>query len=231
VTLKEKIGILDKVEKSYTLGKVEVPALKGVSLDLYKNDFLVILGPSGSGKSTLLNIIGLLDMPTTGYVEIFGKSVQKLTKGELCKIRRERIGFIFQDFSLIEVLTVEENVIYPFLLQGVSQRVIKERVENILDFMGVLEYRNRRPTVLSGGERQRVAIARAMISEPDIIVADEFTANLDSKISREILDMMEEYHGKNTDTTIIIASHDPIVEEYAERTIHLKDGIMENGHQ
>lgn len=224
--METKIVQLKDVVKAYQLGKTTTLALNNITLEIKEGEFCVFMGPSGSGKTTLLNLIGLLDYPTAGSVKIFDRDVQSLKEKELCQMRRERIGFIFQNFSLIEVLTVEENVSYPLMLCGVPKKIRKEKTMAILDFIGLSQYRKRRPNILSGGERQRVAIARALINEPEIIIADEFTANLDTKTSLDILKLMKQYHS-NHQTTFIIATHDPLVKDYAERIVYLKDGMIQ----
>lgn len=221
-----KIVQLKDVVKTYQLGKTTTLALNNITLEIKEGEFCVFMGPSGSGKTTLLNLIGLLDYPTAGTVKIFDRDVLSLREKELCQMRRERIGFIFQNFSLIEVLTVEENVSYPLMLCGVPKNIRKEKTVAILDFIGLSRYRKSRPNILSGGERQRVAIARALINEPEIIIADEFTANLDTKTSLDILKLMKQYHS-NHQTTFIIATHDPLVKDYAERIVYLKDGMIQ----
>lgn len=225
--METKIVQLENVVKTYQLGKTKTIALNNITIEIKKGEFCVFIGPSGSGKTTLLNLIGLLDHPTSGIVQVFGCDINNLKEQDLCRIRRERIGFVFQNFSLLEVLTVEENVGYPLMLRKVPKKLMREKVDSILNFVGLIKYKNRRPNILSGGERQRVAIARAFVNEPELIIADEFTANLDTKTSLDILQLMKKYHGQHQ-TTFIIATHDPLLKDYAERIVHLKDRMIQN---
>lgn len=225
-----KLVEMKDVVKCYQIGRISLTALNGITLEVFKNDFLVLMGPSGSGKTSLLNLVGLIDYPTSGSLMVFEKDVKELRESELCRMRLEKIGFVFQNFSLFEVLTVEENVSYPLMLKRVPKKIRKERVGEILEFLGLAGYQKRRPNTLSGGERQRVAIARALITNPEIIIADEFTANLDSRTSLEILQLMREYH-RHHQTTFIIATHDPLVKDYAEKVVFMKDGMIQKVEQ
>jgi putative ABC transport system ATP-binding protein len=212
------------VFKSYLMGEVEVPALKGVDVQIDAGEFTVFSGPSGSGKSTLLNLIGLLDVPTRGQVLMDGQDVGKLRERELGALCAKKIGFIFQSFNLIPVLTAFENVELALRLSGdstVSER--RQKVEASLIEVGLKEYMNRRPSQLSGGQQQRVAIARALVKEPALVIADEPTANLDSKNSGAILEMMNRLNQEH-DATFLFSTHDPMVVEQARRVVYMLDG-------
>ena len=215
---------LSNIHKIYKEGKVEVPALNGITLEIEKEEFTTIFGPSGSGKTTLLNLIGCLDTPTEGKIIFNGKEIENLSKKELAMIRRYDIGFIFQDYNLIPVLTVYENIELALrLLKNISDKQIKEKVNNILNEVGLTGLGNRMPNELSGGQKQRVAIARALVKSPKIVFADEPTANIDSKTSAEVLDVMLNMN-KEFGTTFIFSTHDPHVMKYAKRLIELEDG-------
>ena len=215
---------LEEVQKVYQQGKVDVPALRGIDLVINQGAFTSIAGPSGSGKSTLLNIVGCLDRPTSGTVYLEEEKINGLSQDELAMLRRHNLGFIFQDFNLIPVLNVYENV--EFALRLVIERKefnIQEQVMNILKSVGLGELADRRPNELSGGQKQRVSIARALVKHPKLVLADEPTANLDSETSQEVLKVMLEMNQK-LDTTFIFSTHDPLVMDYAKRLIKLKDG-------
>jgi len=210
--------------KNYTLGKVVVPALRGISLDVYEGEFLSIAGPSGSGKTTLLNLIGCVDTPTSGVVEVAGQDTSRLGERALTNLRLHTLGFIFQSFNLVPVLSVLQNVELPLLLQGkLSGRERKSRVAGLLDRVGLHDYAHHRPTELSGGQRQRVAIARALVTRPQIVLADEPTANLDSVTGANILDVMKELN-RTEKTTFIFSTHDARVMVHASAVVRLADG-------
>lgn len=210
--------------KDYALGKTTVPALRGVDLDISKGDLVSIMGPSGSGKTTLLNVIGCIDQPTTGSVKVAGRELTLLTDKDVTNLRLHHLGFIFQTFNLIPVLTATENVEFPLLLQKRLPRgEIRKRAEALLDEVGLGAYRHHRPAELSGGQRQRVAIARALVTHPDIVLADEPTANLDSVTGASILEIMVEMNRKEQ-TTFLFSTHDQNVLKYARRVIRIVDG-------
>ncbi len=211
------------VKKTYTDNGVPVEAVRGIDLKINEGDFAAIIGPSGSGKTTFLNIISGLDNPTEGKVWLDGKPLSEMTGGELSDFRRDNIGFIFQAYNLIPVLTAEENIEYIMLLQGIDKEERHRRVMDILKQVGMEELYDRRPPLLSGGQQQRVAVARAMVSRPAIILADEPTANLDSETGGNLLDIMHKLN-KETGMTFVFSTHDDIVIERAERLIVLKDG-------
>ncbi|MEZ4872690.1 MAG: ABC transporter ATP-binding protein [Bdellovibrionales bacterium] len=217
---------LKNVTKNYETGKTFVEALKGVSFIFKKSDFVLIRGPSGSGKSTLLNIVGLLDNPTDGEVYLNGQKVSYADFDELATLRSRTISFIFQSFNLNPVLTVEENVMVPLMIRkDISHEEKKLRVTDWIVKTGLYEHRHHRPDELSGGQRQRVAIARAMVTEPEIVIADEPTANLDSKTTRSILEFMRQLNEEKK-VTFLFATHDPVLDEYAKTRVQIKDGIL-----
>jgi putative ABC transport system ATP-binding protein len=217
---------VQQVFKNYTLGTVVVPALRGVSLDVAEGEFLAIAGPSGSGKTTLLNLIGCVDTPTQGTVQIAGNPTNVMSERQLTRLRLHTIGFIFQSFNLVSVLSVFQNVELPLLLQrSASAKERRSRVEALLDRVGIREYARHRPGELSGGQRQRVAIARALVTRPQLVLADEPTANLDSVTGTNILDLMKELN-RSEKTTFIFSTHDARVWSYASSVVRLADGQM-----
>ena len=214
---------LKDVKKTYRTGSIEVSALRGVSLRVAPGEFLAIAGPSGSGKTTLLNLIGGLDRADAGEVWVDGKNLQLLSAGELAHLRLQRLGFVFQAYNLLPVLTARENAEFTLLLQGVPLEQRQVRVQKLFSEIGLAGLEHRRPGELSGGQQQRVAVARAMVTEPSLILADEPTANLDSVTATALLEVMEQLnrvHG----TTFVYATHDPQVMERARRLIRLHDG-------
>jgi len=209
--------------KDYKVGKVLFPALRGISLKIEDGEFIAIAGPSGSGKTTLLNIIGCLDIPTKGDVLINGTSITTLSTKEKAEFRKNELGFVFQTFNLIPVLTAYENIEMPLILLNMSAGEKKERIISILEEVGLAEFVHRKSNEMSGGQQQRVAIARALVKNPSMVLADEPTANLDSTNAKEILSLMKELNKKKK-TTFIFSTHDPLVMEFAERIIYLRDG-------
>jgi len=220
---KQSVVQLTSIEKSYRLGRVFVPALNDVSLDIVPGDFLALAGPSGSGKTTLLNLIGCIDKPDAGRVVIDGVDVTAVPLHRLAATRRDVLGFVFQTFNLIPVLTAYENVEYPLLLRGVPRRERRERVERWLELVGLAEQTRQRPDQLSGGQRQRVAIARAMAGDPKLVIADEPTANLDSETGARILDLLGELNA-TTGCTFVFSTHDPALIARAARVVRIRDG-------
>lgn len=218
-----KVIKVENVTKKYKLGEVDLTVLADVSLEINSGSFVAIMGPSGSGKSTLLHLIGALDLPSTGRVLIDGQDISKMTEDELSKIRNKKIGFVFQQFNLLHNLTALENVTLPMVFAGVGESARKERAEKLLDSLGLKNRLDHKPTELSGGERQRIAIARALANDPDIIVADEPTGNLDSTTGKKIMDILVDLH-RNQKKTIIVVTHDPNIANYTEETINIKDG-------
>jgi putative ABC transport system ATP-binding protein len=214
------------VTKDYLLGKTQVHALRGVTLTVDKGEFLSVAGPSGSGKTTLLNLIGCVDTPTTGVVEVAGQDTSKLTERALTDLRLHQIGFIFQSFNLVQVLSVFQNVEFPLLLQGGLTRAERaSRVQGLLEAVGIPEYGRHRPNELSGGQRQRVAVARALVTRPALVLADEPTANLDSQTGQNIIDLMRDMNRKDG-TTFVFSTHDPKVMAHANAIVRIADGVV-----
>jgi putative ABC transport system ATP-binding protein len=214
---------LKDVRKTYQMGQISVPALRAVCLRVTPGEFLAIAGPSGSGKTTLLNIIGGLDRADAGEVWIEGQNLQTFSAGQLARLRLQRIGFVFQAYNLLPVLTALENAEFTLLLQGVPVQQRWERVRKLFAEVGLAGLEDRRPAELSGGQQQRVAVARAMVTKPALILADEPTANLDSATVASLLDVMEQLN-RTHGTTFIFSTHDPQVMERARRLIRLRDG-------
>jgi putative ABC transport system ATP-binding protein len=217
----------ENVKKDYGLNGQTVHALRGISLSFGAGEFAAIAGPSGSGKSTFLHLAGCLDTLTDGTMLVGGEDTGKMRKNELAILRRRNIGFIFQAYNLIPVLSVEENIAFPLSLLGVPQSEIKERTAKVLREVGLEGMEKRRPKEMSGGQQQRVAIARALVKKPALILADEPTANLDSTIGREILELMLALN-KSAGTTFIFSTHDHMVMDYASRLIRIRDGQIES---
>jgi len=215
------------VSKEYRLGNTTIPALRGLSLDIRRGSFVIIAGPSGSGKSTLLNLFGCLDQPTGGSIRIAGQDVAKLGDAALSAFRARRMGFIFQSFNLVPVLSAYENVEYPLRLNRVPRPETKERTMTMLEAVGLEKHARHRPGELSGGQRQRVAIARALVTHPDLVLADEPTANLDSKTGARIVDLMHAMQ-QRSGTAFIIATHDEMVAARAHDVHKLHDGRLES---
>ena len=213
---------LDDVWKIYKMGDVDVPALRGLDIDIKEGEFITILGKSGSGKSTSLNMVGCLDIPTKGKVYLDGQDISKLDENELARIRGKKIGFVFQTFNLIPSLNAIENVMLPMLFQDVPENVRRKRASELLNLVGLEGRMMHKQSELSGGERQRVAIARALINNPEIILADEPTGNLDSKTGMEIMNIFKNLHRQKK--TIVMITHDKYLANYAKRIVHLKDG-------
>ncbi len=214
------------LKKTYQQGKIAVPALRGIDMEIESGEFTTIFGPSGSGKTTLLNMIGCLDKSTAGEIIFDGHSINNLNNKELAEIRRHNLGFIFQSYNLIPVLTAFENVEFAIrLIDKHSKKERREKVMSLLEEVGLGDLASRRPNELSGGQKQRVAVARALIKEPKLVLADEPTANLDSETSQEVLEIMQKMN-KELNTTFIFSTHDPQVMEYANRLIEIKDGMI-----
>ncbi|HYO59138.1 ABC transporter ATP-binding protein [Archangium sp.] len=215
---------LTDVIKTYTLGKVEVPALRGVTLKVYPGEFISIAGPSGSGKTTALNLIGCVDTASSGVVMVDGQDTKQLTERQLTHLRLHTIGFIFQSFNLVSVLSVFQNVEFPLLLQRkLSADERRQRVMTLLEQVGLDKHAKHRPNELSGGQRQRVAVARALVTRPKLVLADEPTANLDSVTGQNIIDLMKELNRKEG-TTFIFSTHDAKVMNHANAVVRLADG-------
>jgi len=218
---------LQAIRKSYTLGKVDVTALREVTLEIDTGEFVALSGASGSGKTTLLNLIGCIDKASAGNIQLAGVDVTDISLPALVATRSRKIGFIFQTFNLIPVLSAFENVEYPLLFAGLARTQRRARVWQWLNHVGLEKQARQRPDQLSGGQRQRVAIARAMVTDPDLVLADEPTANLDSDTAGQILDLMSQIN-RETGKTFLFATHDPRITERASRQIHLYDGRIAN---
>jgi putative ABC transport system ATP-binding protein len=222
----QSILSLRDVIKTYKMGTEKVHALSGVSLDIAKNEYVAIMGPSGSGKSTLMNIVGCLDVPTSGMYSLDGETVAEKSEGELAEIRNRLIGFVFQTFNLIPRADVFHNVELPLVYGGVPRTRRRELAERAIEQVGLLDRMNHKPNELSGGQRQRVAIARALVFNPSIILADEPTGNLDSRTGDEIMGMFDKLHAEGQ--TIILVTHEDHIARHALRTIRLRDGKIES---
>ncbi len=216
---------LRDVAKTYRVGTVDVEALRGVTLDIHQSRFSVVIGPSGSGKTTLLNLIGAIDAPTAGSVELCGQDLAILKDDALSEFRARHIGFVFQGFSLMPVLSAFENVEYPLLLVGMPASERKDRTMAMLEAVGLAEQRYRRPNELSGGQKQRVAIARALVKQPDVVLADEPTANLDTKTGASIIELMRNVQTQFR-TTFIFSTHDPQLMSHSDETFAVRDGRL-----
>ena len=218
---------IENVTRNYNIGKIETQALRGVTASIENGEFTALVGPSGSGKTTLLQLIGCLDQPSTGNILINGKNVSHLNRNQRADMRRGSIGFIFQFFALIPTLSAYENVEMPLLLIGENPSIRKERVLQLLEEVGLSDRADNRPDQMSGGQQQRVAIARALATKPDLILADEPTANLDTANGEQVMEIMARLN-KETGVTFIFATHDPRVIKYARRVITLRDGLIES---
>jgi putative ABC transport system ATP-binding protein len=219
---------LNNIQKSYLMGKLELKVLKGISLEIFKNEYVALMGPSGSGKSTLMNLLGCLDSPTAGRYILNGKDVSKMQDDDLAEVRNKEIGFVFQQFNLLPRLTAAENVALPLVYNGSSKKARTELSLEMLDRVGLSDRSHHKPNELSGGQNQRVAIARALVNNPSIILADEPTGNLDSKTSVEIMKIFGKIQSEGN--TVILVTHEEEIAHYAHRVIRLRDGIVESDH-
>ncbi|HNU88444.1 MAG TPA: ABC transporter ATP-binding protein [Ferruginibacter sp.] len=217
---------IENIRKSYYLGKNELQVLKGISLDIFKNEYVALMGPSGSGKSTLMNILGCLDSPSAGNYFLNGKDVSRMPDNDLAEVRNKEIGFVFQQFNLLPRLTAAENVALPLVYSGISRKERQERAMDVLRRVKLDDRSHHKPNELSGGQAQRVAIARALINNPSIILADEPTGNLDTKTSYEIMEILSKIHTDGN--TVILVTHEEDISHYAHRVIRLRDGVIES---
>jgi putative ABC transport system ATP-binding protein len=218
----QEIIQLNNVFKSYKMGENQVSAVCNANLKIKRGDFIAIMGPSGSGKSTLMNLVGLLDIPNSGSIFIEDKDISKLDESSLAKIRGKKIGFVFQDFDLIQTLTAKENIMLPMLFQDVSLEERNKKADELLESFGLTDRADHKPGELSGGQQQRVAIARSLANDPDVILADEPTGNLDQKTGKEIMEFLKNLNKKGK--TIIMVTHDPVIAKNAKKIIHIIDG-------
>jgi putative ABC transport system ATP-binding protein len=216
---------LEDIKKNYYMGKQALAVLKGITLDIMKNEYVALMGPSGSGKSTLMNILGCLDSPTSGTYILNGHDVSKMPDDDLAEVRNKEIGFVFQQFNLLPRLTALENVALPLVYAGVSKKHRTEMAMEVVKKVGLEERSHHKPNELSGGQCQRVAIARALVNNPAIILADEPTGNLDSKTSIEIMDIFSKIHAGGN--TVVLVTHEEDIAHYARRVVRLRDGVIE----
>lgn len=217
-----KVVVFDNVSKVYRTKYYEVRALKGINLEVERGEFLAIMGPSGSGKSTMLNLIGCLDKPTEGEIYLKGTAVSGLSDDQLTDLRRETIGFIFQQFNLIPTLSAEENIELPMIFRRTPAEERKKRARELLKLVGLEDVADRKPFEMSGGQQQRVAIARALANNPEILLCDEPTGNLDSKTGRQIMEILKKLNEEGV--TVILVTHDESLKDYADRVVRLRDG-------
>lgn len=217
---------LENIQKSYYLGKQELKVLKGITLQIFKNEYVALMGPSGSGKSTLMNILGCLDSPNSGKYILNGEDVSKMEDDDLADVRNNEIGFVFQQFNLLPRLTAAENVALPLIYNGTSKKARTEIALEMLNRVGLADRSHHKPNELSGGQNQRVAIARALVNNPSIILADEPTGNLDSTTSTEIMNIFDKIQSEGN--TVILVTHEEDIADYAHRIIRLKDGVIES---
>ena len=217
---------LDKIRKSYFMGRMELEVLKGIALDIDRNEYVALMGPSGSGKSTLMNIIGCLDTPTSGTYILNGHDISQTIDNRLAEIRNKEIGFVFQQFNLLPRLTALDNVALPLVYAGMGKRLRTEKAKHVMDLVNLTDRSHHKPNELSGGQCQRVAIARALVNDPSIILADEPTGNLDTKTSYEIMEIFNTIHSNGN--TIVLVTHEEDIANHAHRIVRLRDGIIES---
>lgn len=217
---------LENIRKSYYMGKQELQVLKGINLDIRKNEYVALMGPSGSGKSTLMNILGCLDSPTGGVYILNGHEVSKMADNDLADVRNKEIGFVFQQFNLLPKLTAAENVALPLIYSGISKKIRMEMAMDVLEQVDLADRSHHKPNELSGGQCQRVAIARALVNKPALLLADEPTGNLDTKTSYEIMNIFEKIQAAGN--TIVLVTHEEDIAHYAKRVVRLRDGVIES---
>jgi len=216
---------LEDIQKSYYMGKQALPVLKGISMDIFKNEYVALMGPSGSGKSTLMNILGCLDTPTEGRYILNNNDVSTMADNALAEVRNKEIGFVFQQFNLLPRLTAAENVALPLVYAGMNKKARNEKAMQVLEMVSLTDRSHHKPNELSGGQCQRVAIARALVNDPSIILADEPTGNLDTKTSYEIMEIFNTIH--NNGNTIVLVTHEEDIANHAHRIVRLRDGVVE----
>ena len=216
---------MENIWKTYQMGDIKLDVLKGINLKVHEKEFVVIIGPSGSGKSTLMNQIGVLDTPSKGKIYLSGVDISTLTESELAHLRGKKIGFVFQQFNLVSTLTALENVILPTIFQNMEEEKRLKKAKKLLEMVGLSDRMDHKPNELSGGQQQRVAIARALINDPEIILADEPTGNLDTQSGKQIMDILKQLHTKEG-KTIILITHDQSLLKHAQNYVHLLDGVI-----
>ena len=216
---------LDSLKKNYYLGRQVIEVLKGISLNIFKNEYVALMGPSGSGKSTLMNILGCLDSPTAGKYILNGLDVSEMSDNDLADVRNKEIGFVFQQFNLLPRLTAAENVALPLVYAGISRKQRMEKALDVLNKVNLADRSHHKPNEMSGGQNQRVAIARALVNDPSMILADEPTGNLDSKTSHEIMEIFGKIHSSGN--TVVLVTHEEDIANFAQRIIRLRDGVIE----
>lgn len=217
---------LENLKKNYYLGKQVIEVLKGISLDIFKNEYVALMGPSGSGKSTLMNILGCLDSPTAGRYVLNGQDVSEMSDNDLAEVRNREIGFVFQQFNLLPRLTAAENVALPLVYAGMPRKQRMEKALDVLNKVNLADRSHHKPNEMSGGQNQRVAIARALVNDPSMILADEPTGNLDSKTSYEIMEIFGKIHSSGN--TVVLVTHEEDIANFAHRIIRLRDGVIES---
>jgi len=220
---------LENVWKVYKLGEIDLSVLKGINLEIMQGSFVTIMGPSGSGKSTLMYLLGLLDTPSEGKIYLQGQDTSNFSQDKLAEVRGKKIGFIFQQFNLLQNLTALENVMLPMIFQGIPEITRKEKAKVLLESVNLGKRINHKPTEMSGGEQQRIAIARALVNNPEILIADEPTGNLDSSTGKIIMETLADMH-KNYKKTIVVVTHDPNIAHYSQNIIHIQDGQIKSNH-
>jgi len=220
---------LENIWKTYKLGEFPLSVLKGVNLEIQSGTFATIMGPSGSGKSTLMYMLGLLDTPTQGKIYLQGQDTSNFSEDRLAEIRGKKIGFIFQQFNLLQNLTALENVMLPMIFQGISEEKRKEKAKQLLESVNLGKRINHKPSEMSGGEQQRIAIARSLVNDPEILIADEPTGNLDSTTGKAVMEILTQLH-KKQNKTIIVVTHDPNIAHYSQNIIHIQDGQIVSNH-
>lgn len=225
----EPIISFRELKKTYIMGETQVNALQSVSLNIFKNEYVALMGPSGSGKSTLMNVLGCLDTPTAGDYFLNGTNVSSMSDAELAEVRNKEIGFVFQTFNLLPRLSALENVALPLVYAGISKNARLAKAQSMLEAVGLADRMHHNPNELSGGQRQRVAIARALVNDPSIILADEPTGNLDSATSYEIMVLFEQIH--KAGNTIILVTHEPDIADHAHRIVRMRDGLIERDYK
>jgi len=220
---------LENVGKTYKLGEIDLPVLRDINLEIMQGSFVTIMGPSGSGKSTLMYLLGLLDTPSKGKVYLQGQDTSNFSEDKLAEVRGKKIGFIFQQFNLLQNLTALENVMLPMIFQGVPEIKRKEKAKQLLESVNLGQRINHRPSEMSGGEQQRIAIARSLVNNPEIMIADEPTGNLDSSTGKTVMEILTKLH-REQKKTIVVVTHDPNIAHYSQNVIHIQDGQIVANH-